>query len=144
MRGRDAFLDSAAGLKPIVRGHRLQRQWADGDEICSWYDVDLQTPVTSGAVTMSEWHTVREGKLASGRVVFDAAEIRQRAMDSLGFLGVVPDPRRNAEGGGDREIGQPGAPVRALVISAREDLEVARQVRAVLSPPRQDLGSPGR
>jgi hypothetical protein len=67
---------AAAGLKPIVRGHRLLRQWADGDEICSWYDVDLQTPVKSGAVTMSEWHAVREGKLVSGRVVFDAAALR--------------------------------------------------------------------
>lgn len=76
VRGRDPFLDSAAGLKPILHGHRLLRQWADGDEICSWYDVDLQTPVKSGAVTMSEWHTVREGKLASGRVVFDAAAFR--------------------------------------------------------------------
>lgn len=76
LRGRDPFLDSAAGLKPIVRGHRLLRQWADGDEVCSWYDVDLQTPVKSGAVTMSEWHTVRGGKLISGRVVFDAAAFR--------------------------------------------------------------------
>ena len=76
VRGRDLFLDSAAGLKPIIRGHQLLRQWADGDEIRSWYDVDLQTPVKSGAVTMSEWHTVREGKLTSGRVVFDAAAFR--------------------------------------------------------------------
>jgi hypothetical protein len=57
-----------------VRGHRLPRQWADGDEICSWYDVDLHTPVKSGAITMSEWHTVRERKLTSGR--FDAAAFR--------------------------------------------------------------------
>jgi predicted SnoaL-like aldol condensation-catalyzing enzyme len=76
LHGRDRFLDSAAGLKPIVRGHRLLRQWADGGEVCSWYDVDLQTPVTSGAVTMSEWHAVRGGKLVSGRVVFDAAAFR--------------------------------------------------------------------
>jgi hypothetical protein len=76
LRGRDPFLDSAAGLKPIVRGHRLLRQWAGGGEICSWYDVDLQTPARSGAVTMSEWHAVREGKLVSGRVVFDAAALR--------------------------------------------------------------------
>jgi hypothetical protein len=76
VRGREAFLDSAAGLKPIVRGHRLLRQWADGDEVCSWYDLELETPVKSGAVTMSEWHIVREGKLVSGRVVFDAAAFR--------------------------------------------------------------------
>lgn len=76
VRGRDPFLASAAGLKPIIRGHRLLRQWADGDEVCSWYDVDLETPVKSGSVTMSEWHTVGAGKLASGRVVFDAAAFR--------------------------------------------------------------------
>jgi len=76
LRGREAFLHSAAGLKPIVRGHRLLRQWADGDEVCSWYDLDLQTPVKAGSVTMSEWHTVRQGKLVSGRVVFDAAVFR--------------------------------------------------------------------
>jgi hypothetical protein len=76
LRGRDPFLDSAAGLKPIVRGHRLLRQWAEGDETCSWYDVDLQTPARSGTVTMSEWHAVRESRLVSGRVVFDAAALR--------------------------------------------------------------------
>lgn len=76
VRGREAFLDSAAGLKPIVRGHRLLRQWADGDQVCSWYDLDLATPVKSGSVTMSEWHAVREGKLVSGRVMFDAAAFR--------------------------------------------------------------------
>ncbi|HEY1321690.1 MAG TPA: hypothetical protein VGF32_15645, partial [Streptosporangiaceae bacterium] len=32
----------------------------------------------------------------------------------------------------DREIGDPGAPVRSFVIAAREDIEIAGQVRAVL------------
>ncbi len=76
VRGREEFLASAAGLGPIVRGHRLLQQWADGDEVCSWYDVDLQTPASSGSVTMSEWHTIRDGRLAAGRVVFDAASFR--------------------------------------------------------------------
>lgn len=76
VRGRDPFLASAAGLRPVIRGHRLLRQWADGDEVCSWYDVDLETPVTSGSVTMSEWHTAVGGKLTSGRVVFDAVAFR--------------------------------------------------------------------
>lgn len=76
VRGRDPFLDSAAGLKPIVRGHRLLRQWVDGGEVCSWYEVDLHIPVKSGTVAMSEWHTVRAGRLTSGRVLFDAAAFR--------------------------------------------------------------------
>ena len=68
----------------------------------------------------------------TGGVGENSAEIRSRAMDGLGFLGVQPDAGRNADGAGDREIGAPGAPVRSLVIAAREDLEIARQVREVL------------
>jgi acetate kinase len=53
-------------------------------------------------------------------------------MDGLGFLGVRCDPARNEPDGGDREIGAAGAPVRSFVITAREDLEIARQVRRLL------------
>lgn len=76
VEGRDGFLNGAHGLRPVVRGHRLLRQWRDGDEVCSIYEVDLHTPAGSGSVVMSEWHTVRGGQLASGRVVFDTAPFR--------------------------------------------------------------------
>jgi acetate kinase len=68
----------------------------------------------------------------TGGVGENSAEIRERAMERLGFLGVAPDPGRNASGTGDRDIGQPGALVRSLVISAREDIEIASQVRATI------------
>jgi ketosteroid isomerase-like protein len=73
---REAFFDGARGLGPIVRGHRLQRQWEDGPDVCSVYEVDLETPAGTGSILMSEWHTIRDGQLASGRVVFDTAEFR--------------------------------------------------------------------
>ncbi|WP_322780307.1 nuclear transport factor 2 family protein [Frankia sp. Cas4] len=73
VEGRDGFLSGAQGLRPVVRGHRLLRQWQDGHEVCSIYEVDLSTLAGSGSVVMSEWHTVRAGQLASGRVVFDTA-----------------------------------------------------------------------
>jgi acetate kinase len=69
----------------------------------------------------------------TGGVGENSAEIRQRTMDGLGFLGVVADAAANAAGAGDREIGAPAAAVRALVIVAREDVEIARQVRATLT-----------
>ena len=69
----------------------------------------------------------------AGGVGENSAEIRQCAMDGLGFLGIAADPASNDSGTGDREIGAPAAAVRALVISAREDIEVARQVRATLA-----------
>ena len=58
--------------------------------------------------------------------------VRQRAVENLGFLGVAVDPERNTSGLSDREIGTRGAPARALVVAAREDIEIARETRAVV------------
>ena len=69
----------------------------------------------------------------TGGVGENSAEIRRRAMDGLGFLGIVCDPASNESGEGDREIGAPGAAARALLIAAREDIEIARQVRATFA-----------
>jgi acetate kinase len=49
---------------------------------------------------------------------------------------VTLDEARNEAAVGDAEIGAPGTAVRSLVITAREDLEIARQVRAVLGAER--------
>jgi acetate kinase len=70
----------------------------------------------------------------TGGVGEHAPAIRARACDALAFLGVELDPQANAALTADGEIGTPGAAVRTLVVTAREDLEIARQVRAVLSP----------
>jgi acetate kinase len=73
--------------------------------------------------------------LFTGGVGENAPEIRERAASGLGFLGVRLDPALNAVAEPDAEIGAPGAPVSALVIRAREDLEIVREVRAVLGMP---------
>ena len=74
--GADAFFAAAEGLRSLVRGHRLLRQVCDGEEVCSLYEVDLETPTGAGSVPMSEWHVVRDGRIASGRVLFDTAAFR--------------------------------------------------------------------
>jgi acetate kinase len=66
----------------------------------------------------------------TGGVGERAPEVRARAADGLAFLGVHLDAERNAAG--EEEIGADGAPVRVLVVEAREDLEIARGVRAAL------------
>ena len=76
-----------------------------------------------------------EALVFTGGVGENAAAIRQRTADGLEFLGVKVDPRRN-ECAGDREIGSRNARVPTLVVAAREDLEIARQVRETLSRPR--------
>jgi acetate kinase len=69
----------------------------------------------------------------TGGVGENSPEIRELAAAGLGFLGVALDTERNRAGGGDREISLSGAAVRSLVVVAREDLEIARQVREVLA-----------
>jgi len=61
------------------------------------------------------------------------AEVRAEAAAGLGFLGVAVDESRNAAARPDCDISAQGAPVRTLVIAAREDIEVARQTRAVIA-----------
>ena len=70
--------------------------------------------------------------LFTGGIGEHAAPIRAGAAAGLGFLGIALDEGLN-QGSGDREIGIPGAAVRTLVIAAREDLEIARQVRELLT-----------
>jgi acetate kinase len=71
----------------------------------------------------------------TGGVGERAARVRAAAAEGLGFIGVAVDGERNAAAGGERDVdvAPDGAPVRTLVVRAREDLEIARQVRAVLA-----------
>jgi len=68
----------------------------------------------------------------TGGVGERAPAIRERVAADLAYLGVGLDQAANAGIHGDGEIGEAGAPVRTLVIAAREDLEIAREVRTVL------------
>ncbi len=64
-----------------------------------------------------------------------SAAVRGMAAEGLGFLGIRLDPAANdaAAGDADVEIGAGGGAVRAFVVPAREELEVARGVRGALA-----------
>jgi acetate kinase len=68
----------------------------------------------------------------TGGVGENAAAIRVLAAEGLGFAGVRIDAAANDAAIPDAEIGADGSSVRTFVIAAREDLEIARQVRSVL------------
>jgi acetate kinase len=70
----------------------------------------------------------------TGGVGEHAPDILRQAAAGLSFLGVRVDAARNASADGDTDITDPGAAVRTFVIAAREDLEIARQVREILGP----------
>ena len=67
----------------------------------------------------------------TGGVGEHAPAIRAAAARGLAFLGVALDVRRNAAATSDADIGTDGAAVRAVVLTAREDLEMTRQVRTL-------------
>jgi acetate kinase len=72
----------------------------------------------------------------TGGVGERSAQVRAAAADGLGFLGITVDQARNAghrPSDGDADLSGAGAPVRTYVLAAREDLEIARGVRAVLA-----------
>jgi acetate kinase len=68
----------------------------------------------------------------TGGVGEHSPEVRARTTSGLGFLGVSLDEERNSRPDSDMLVGAEQAPVRTLVLAAREDLEIARQARAVL------------
>lgn len=71
----------------------------------------------------------------TGGVGEHAAPVRARAADGLAFLGIAIDADANAAADSDTDITAPGARVRTLITTAREDLEIAAGVRSVLTEP---------
>jgi acetate kinase len=70
----------------------------------------------------------------TGGVGEHSAEVRAAATRRLGHLGVVVDPDANDAAEGDADITAASTPgVATLVVSSREDAEVARLTREVLS-----------
>jgi acetate kinase len=88
----------------------------------------LRAAIASMAAAMNGLDTL----VFTGGIGERSAPIRQRATTGLSFLGLALDPTANTNATPDAEIGPPDAPVRTLVIEAREDLQIARDVRRLL------------
>jgi acetate kinase len=68
----------------------------------------------------------------TGGIGEHAPAVRATAAGGLGFLGIAVDPAANAAASADADISASGARARTLVVTAREDLEIARAVAALL------------
>jgi acetate kinase len=68
----------------------------------------------------------------TGGVGENSARIRGAVCEGLRFLGVEIDAERNS-GGADAVISRAGTAVAVVVVCAREELEMAREARLVLS-----------
>lgn len=65
----DSFFASLKQLNQIITGAERQKVFVDGDDVCVIYDLKT-APVPSSRVC--EWYRIRDGKIASMSVVFDA------------------------------------------------------------------------
>jgi acetate kinase len=70
----------------------------------------------------------------TGGVGERSARVRDLACRGLSHLGVAIDATRNGAVDGDTDVRADGSTVAVLVVRAREDLEIARQARALLRP----------
>jgi acetate kinase len=129
-------LDREGGLKGLAGDADMRalltREDADARLALDVYVHRLRAAIAAMAAALGGVDAL----VFTGGVGEHAPEVRARTAAGLGFLGVELDPDANERATSDAEIGAPGATARTLVVTAREDLEVARQVRALLNAAR--------
>lgn len=68
-----------------IRALRILRQWADGDDVSTVYELDIATPAGAATMAVSEWHRVEDGRLASTFMVFHGSAPAARLLgEALG------------------------------------------------------------
>jgi hypothetical protein len=83
----DELLKLGAGLMTVVRGHRVLRCVAAGNEVAALYEIVLQGPGGQGSLAIGGWFTAAGDRLSSGQVIYDSA-----AFDAI----VSPSSRRRS------------------------------------------------
>jgi len=120
-------LSSRSGdMREIVAGIE------DGDERCRLaFDVYIHR-LAPGIAAMTAAMGGIDALVFTGGVGENSPQVRAAAAKSLAFLGVEIDPRRNLSASGDASVAASRAQVASIVIVAREDLEIAAQVRTTI------------
>jgi len=126
---RDSGLTGLAG-SPDMR--EVLKRATEGDSRATLardvYVHALQGGVARMAASMHGIDTL----VFTGGVGELSSEIRSAAAAGLGFLGIRLDEASNRQAKGDTDISAPEASVRTVMIKAREDLQMAREIRALL------------
>jgi acetate kinase len=126
-------LDREGGVRGLAGDADMRAVLARGDDDAR-LAIDVYIHRLRGAIAaMAAALGGLDALVFTGGVGEHAPEIRARTADGLAFLGVALDQQANARATADAEIGDPGAAARSIVVTAREDLEVARGVRRVLA-----------
>lgn len=81
-----AYFAGAEHKTRFIHAFRILRQWSEGSEVCTVYELDIHTPEGSATMAMSEWHTVKGELIASTYMVFDSAAKAARLLgNALGL-----------------------------------------------------------
>lgn len=62
------FVESLEKLRHLMRGLRVLRRFADGDDVLTWYEMDV---ADKEPIPVAHWTHLENGKVASLRVAFD-------------------------------------------------------------------------
>jgi len=87
----------------------------------------------SGIAAMAAAMNGLDAVVFTGGVGEHSAPVRAEAIRGLGFLGLEISPELNVNVSGDADVSTPAADAKTLVVHAREDVEVAGEVRRVIS-----------
>ena len=126
-------LEHSSGLLGLAGTADMREVLARSDDAASLaLDVYVHR-LRAGIAAMAASLGGLDALVFTGGVGENSAVVRARACAGLGFLGVSLEPGLNGSNEGDGCIGALGADVAVLVVAAREDLEIARQVRELLA-----------
>ena len=69
--GKAQFLEGFSQMKDGIGDIRMLKQFEDGDEVCSVYEMDLNTPKGPVTANAAEWVKVSNGRVISAKLHFD-------------------------------------------------------------------------
>ena len=81
--GKDAFIEGSKPVQKFVKGREVLSEFEKGDEIVSIYWMEIGAPANPGKVLVSQWSAIRDGKLASTRMIFDSTQMLALLPESL-------------------------------------------------------------
>jgi len=103
-----------------------------GDEVARLaFDVYVYR-IRTGIAAMSAAMSGVDAVSFTGGIGEPSAPVREGAVVGLEYLGVAVNPGQNEAARGDANVSAPGSPAGVVVVTAREDLEIVRQVEALL------------
>jgi acetate kinase len=125
------------GLAGTADMREVVTRAAGGEDVCALALAVYAHRLGAAIAAMTASLGGLDALVFTGGVGERAPVVRQSAGERLGHLGIGVDEALNAAATGDADVEISGADarVRTVVVRAREDIEIARQARAVVESP---------